>query len=113
VSLWGAPGRAQGPEEGEGVAVGNRREAWRLGATAARRGEAGRGPAWGGERQRRCWGGMWRRGKRRGGSKCSAHGQRGWRGSGRVENRAEGLEVDEGDLVAISQKCRDSTVKPS
>jgi hypothetical protein len=27
------------------------------------------------------------------------------------KQRRRGLEVDEGDLFAISQKCRDSTVK--
>jgi hypothetical protein len=81
-----------------GVAAGNRREAWWLGATAARRGEAGRGPARAGKQRRGCWGGTWRRGKRRGGSRCSAHGRQGRRGSGREENRAGGLEVDEGGL---------------
>jgi hypothetical protein len=30
----------------------------------------------------------------------------------REKQREEGLEVDDGDLAAIFQKCRDSTVKP-
>jgi hypothetical protein len=30
----------------------------------------------------------------------------------RDKEREEGLEVDDGDLAAIFQKCRDSTVKP-
>jgi hypothetical protein len=68
-----------------GADAGNRQEAWRLGAMAARRGEVGRGPAWGGERRRGCWGGTWCRGKRRGGSRCSAHGQRGQQGVRRRE----------------------------
>jgi hypothetical protein len=82
-------------------------------AAAARRGEAGRGPARDGRRRGRCLGGTWRRGERRGGGRCSAHGRRsGWVGC--EQNRTgEGLDVDEGDLFAISQKCRDSTVKPS
>jgi hypothetical protein len=34
-------------------------------------------------------------------------------GSGPSRNRGgEGMEVDEGDLFAISRKCRDSSVKP-
>jgi hypothetical protein len=37
-----------------GAAAGNRREAWRLGVTAARRGGAGRGPAQGGKRRAGC-----------------------------------------------------------
>jgi hypothetical protein len=37
-----------------GAAAGNRREAWRLGATAARCGEAGRGPARAGKRRAGC-----------------------------------------------------------
>jgi hypothetical protein len=60
-----------------GAAAGNRQEAWRLRATAARCGAARRGPARGGEWRHGCWGGTWR-----GGSKCSAHGWRGRRGSG-------------------------------
>jgi hypothetical protein len=80
---------------------------------AAQRGEAGAGQRGPGKRRCGCWGGMWREEERRGGSGCSAHGRRGRRGVGQRGNRAEGLEVDEGDLVAISQKCRDSTVKPS
>jgi hypothetical protein len=37
-----------------GVAAGNRQEAWRLGATVARRGGAGRGPARVGKRRAGC-----------------------------------------------------------
>jgi hypothetical protein len=59
-------------------------------AAAARRGEARGEPAQGGERRRKCWGGTWREGRRRGGSRSSAHGLRGRRGSGREENRAGG-----------------------
>jgi hypothetical protein len=32
--------------------------------------------------------------------------------SGAKKQRSRGLEVDEGDLFAISRKCRNSTVKP-
>jgi hypothetical protein len=32
--------------------------------------------------------------------------------SGAEKQRSRGLEVDEGDLFAISKKCRDPTVKP-
>jgi hypothetical protein len=49
-------------------------------AAVARRGEARRRPARGGERWRERWGSTWRRGKRRGGSRSSAHGRRGRRG---------------------------------
>jgi hypothetical protein len=82
-------------------------------AAAARRGAARRGPARGGERRRGCWGGTWRKGKRRGGSRCSAHGRQGRRGLGGEENRAGGLEVDEGGLNCKFPKVQDSTVKPS
>jgi hypothetical protein len=85
-----------------GVAAGNRREAWRLGTISARRGAARRGPARGGERRRGCWGGTWRRGKQRGGSKCSAHGRRGRRGSG-AEKTERG---DEGGLICNLSKVQ-------
>jgi hypothetical protein len=34
-------------------------------------------------------------------------------GVGQRRKQSRGLEVDEGDLVVISQKCRDSIIKPS
>jgi hypothetical protein len=71
-------------------------------AAAARCGEAGVGQRGPGKRRCGCWGGTWSEEGRRGGNVCSAHGRRGRRGVGQRENRAEGLEVDEGDLVAIS-----------
>jgi hypothetical protein len=81
-------------------------------AAAARRGGAGRGPAQGGERRARCW-------RARGAEKSGAGqlelGKMAGEGGGvgrREKQREEGLEVDDGDLVAIFQKCRDSTVKP-
>jgi hypothetical protein len=68
-------------------------------AAAARRGEARREAARGGKRRRRCWGGTWREGRRRGGSRCVAHGRRGRRGSGAEKIESQGLEVDEGGSV--------------
>jgi hypothetical protein len=56
-------------------------------AAAARHGEASRRPARGGERRRGRWGGTWRMGKRRGGSRSSAHGRRGRQG--RAEKKTE------------------------
>jgi hypothetical protein len=82
-------------------------------AVAARRGEAGKGQREAGKAAGKAQEGTWHDLERRGGGRCAAHGPRGQRGVAQSGNRAEGVEVDEGDLVAISQKCRDSTVKPS
>jgi hypothetical protein len=82
-------------------------------AAVARRGEAAKGQREAGKAVGKAQEGTWHGLEQRGGGRCVAHGRRGRRGIGQIGNRVEGLEVDEGDLVAISQKCRDSTIKPS
>jgi hypothetical protein len=82
-------------------------------AVAARRGEAGAGQRGLGKRRRGCWGGTWCEEWQRGAVGARHMAGKGRRGGERRGNKAEGLEVDEEDLVAISQKCRDSTIKPS
>jgi hypothetical protein len=79
---------------------------------AARRGEAAKGQGEAGKAAGKVQEGTWHGLERHGGGRCAAHGRRGRRGVGQRGNRAERLEVDEGDLIAIFQKCRDSTVKP-
>jgi hypothetical protein len=95
--------RRHGEQE---LVLANRRRAWQLGVMAAQRGGARRGPARVGERRRGCWGGTWRRGKRCGGSRCSAHGRHGRQGVGRRENREKELEVDEGGLICYFPKVQ-------
>jgi hypothetical protein len=57
--------------------------------------------------------GTWHGEERCGGSWGSGNGRR-RRRSGTERNRErEGLEVEDRDLCAVSQKCRDSTVKPN
>jgi hypothetical protein len=75
-------------------------------AAAARRGEARRGPAPGGERGRGCWGGTWHRGERRGGQLVLGTWPARAAGHGREQSRGGGLEVDEGGKCAQKQKCR-------
>jgi hypothetical protein len=56
--------------------------------------------------------GTWRGEEQRGGSWGSRNGWRRRRGHGHREKQREGgLEVDDEDLSAIFQKCKDSTVK--
>jgi hypothetical protein len=86
------------------------RRAVRAGGRAAWQGEER--PARSGERRAGCGNSTWREERRRGGGGCTAHGRRGWRGVGQRNRGGEGLEVDEGELSAIFQKCRDSTIKP-
>jgi hypothetical protein len=80
-------------------------------AAAARRGGARSGPAEAGKRRARCRRGTWRGEERRrvaGAREMVGEGS----GVGAERNRERReLEVDEGDLAAIFQKCRDSTVK--
>jgi hypothetical protein len=57
----------RGHSEGE-LLLTSRRRAWQLKTTAARCGEAGRGPARGGKRRAGCRSGTWREGRRHGGS---------------------------------------------
>jgi hypothetical protein len=74
-------------------------------ATAARCGEAGRGPARGGEWRAQCWGGTWREERRRG-----AAGARETVGEGSGITSAGqsrgGLEVDEGGLICNLAKVQ-------
>jgi hypothetical protein len=80
---------------------------------AARRGGARRGPAEAGKRRARCRRGTWRGEERPGAAGAQETASEGG-GVGAERNRERReLEVDEGDLAAIFQKCRDSTIKPS
>jgi hypothetical protein len=116
VSAWEAPGRARGPEE-DVVAreqeLASRREAWRLGRwrrDVERREEGQRGVGNGAASAAEA------RGTEESGAGAAdawhMAGEGGGVGQRRKQRRRE-LEVDEGDLFAISQNCRDSTIKPS
>jgi hypothetical protein len=71
-------------------------------AAATQRGEAGAGQRGSGKRQRGCWGGA-RHGLERHGVAGARHmAGEGGGASGAEKQRSRGLEVDEGDLFAIS-----------
>jgi hypothetical protein len=115
VSPWGAQGCASSREgdmasesccwqAGGHVALGARRR------DVERRGEGQHGS---GERRARRWRGTWRREEWRGAAGARESGRRRRRSGAERNREREGLEVEDKDLSAVFQKCRDSTVMPN
>jgi hypothetical protein len=99
--------RAQRAKAGASKLGGTRGGSGSGGATW--RGEEG--PAGAGKRWARVLEGTWREVERHGAAGAWEHGRQRCGVGRREKQREEELEVEDRDLCAILQKCRDSTVK--